>query len=67
MLGTNPQADQPRRNAAQRGKPLEHANEERRGEARVALQGARDQALLDHELQPLRHAHRPFAAFLHLA
>jgi hypothetical protein len=67
MLGPDTYADQARWNASQYWKPGEHPNQERGLEYAAAFEHARDDPILDRDLESLRDSRRQFPAPLNVS
>src|SRR2546425_6040269 len=66
VLGPDPDADEPRRNAAQPRHSIQEPNDEWRPHRRLAAEHAADDATLNEELHRLRHTCRQLASALHV-
>lgn len=67
MFGADAHADQARWNSAQDREAHQHPNEERRLECAAALEHARDDVILDRDLETLCYARRQFPASLNVS
>ena len=65
MLWSESESDHPGGNPAEEWKPCDHPEHERWRELVRAAEDFADDAILDEELHPLRHAGRPLAPILH--